>query len=317
MTDTAVEKVEGAAEDVGVGSDNGNGNLAKKLLIPAAAVGGTVAATLAARKAPDLFRNHVMPKVEEKGADEVTKIGEKAAGNLQGEGGVLGAVAGKAKEKLGGGGGGGREKTRRLPIQRWTDISLPVADVYEKWVDFDEYPKFMHRVLSVEKKDDNIVAWSEKIWFSTRQWEAEITDQRKNDRVAWKTTKGTSHAGVVSFHKLDTNLTRVLVTMDFRPSGILEKMASGMRFVKRAVQADLARFKAYCEMGDAEGLEYVQEEKKDEDKKDEDSDGGDENGKQQSRSNGSSNQASSEDSDTEELEQSRKERAERRKARQS
>ena len=267
MTDTAVEKVEGAAEDVGVGGDNGNGNLAKKLLIPAAAGVGTLAAAMAARKAPDLFRNHVMPKVEQKGADEVTKIGEKAAGDLQSKGGVVGAVAGKAKEKLGGGGGGGREKTRRLPIQRWTDISLPVEDVYEKWVDFDEYPKFMHRVLSVEKKDDNIVAWSEKIWFSTRQWEAEITDQRKNDRIAWKTTTGTAHAGVVSFHKLDTNLTRVLVTMDFRPSGILEKMASGMRFVKRAVQADLARFKAYCEMGDAEGLEYVQEEKKDEEKR--------------------------------------------------
>jgi uncharacterized membrane protein len=313
MTDTAVEKVEGAAEDVGGGSENGNGNLGKKLLIPAAAGVGTLAAAMAARKAPDLFRNKVMPKIEQKGADEVSKIGEKAAGDLQSKGGVLGSVAGKAKEKLGGGGGGGREKTRRLPIQRWTDIALPVEDVYEKWVDFDEYPKFMHRVLSVEKKDDNIVAWSEKIWFSTRQWEAEITDQRKNDRVAWKTTKGTAHAGIVSFHKLDTNLTRVLVTMDFRPSGILEKMASGMRFVKRAVQADLARFKAYCEMGDAEDLEYVQEEKK----KDEDSDGGDENGKQQSRSNGNSNQASSTSSDTEELEQSRKERAERRKERQS
>jgi uncharacterized membrane protein len=313
MTDTAVEKVEGAAEDVGVGGDNGNGNLGKKLLIPAAAGLGTLAATMAARKAPDLFRNHVMPKVEEKGADEATKIGEKAAGNLQGQGGVVGAVAGKAREKLGGGGGGGREKTRRLPIQRWTDIALPVEDVYEKWVDFDEYPKFMHRVLSVEKKDDNVVAWSEKIWFSTRQWEAEITDQRKNDRIAWKTTKGTAHAGIVSFHKLDTNLTRVLVTMDFRPSGILEKMASGMRFAKRAVQADLARFKAYCELGDAEGLEYVQEEKKD-DKKDEDSDGGDENRKQ-SRSNGNSAKASS--SDNEELEQSRKERAERREERRS
>jgi uncharacterized membrane protein len=313
MTDTAVEKVEGAAEDVGGGSENGNGNLGKKLLIPAAAGVGTLAAAMAARKAPDLFRNKVMPKIEQKGADEVSKIGEKAAGDLQSKGGVLGSVAGKAKEKLGGGGGGGREKTRRLPIQRWTDIALPVEDVYEKWVDFDEYPKFMHRVLSVEKKDDNIVAWSEKIWFSTRQWEAEITDQRKNDRVAWKTTKGTAHAGIVSFHKLDTNLTRVLVTMDFRPSGILEKMASGMRFVKRAVQADLARFKAYCEMGDAEDLEYVQEEKK----KDEDSDGGDENGEQQSRSNGNSNQASSTSSDTEELEQSRKERAERRKERQS
>jgi len=67
---------------------------------------------------------------------------------------------------------------------------------------------------------------------------------------------GTQHSGVISFHKLDTNLTRVLVTLDFVPSGILEKMASGMRFVKRAVEADLARFKAYVEFGDVKGLEY-------------------------------------------------------------
>ena len=259
MTDTAVEKAKGAAEDVGVGGDdgnNGNGNLTKKLLIPAAAGLGTLAATMAAKKAPDLFRNHVMPKVEEKGADEVTKIGEKAAGNLQGQGGVVGAVAGKAREKLGG--GGGREKTRRLPIQRWTDIALPVEDVYEKWVDFDEYPKFMHRVLEVKQDDDdkNKVHWREKIWFSTREWDAEITDKRQNDRIAWKSVSGTHHSGVVSFHRLDKNLTRILVTVDFVPSGMVEKMASGMRFVKRAVQADLARFKAYIEFGDAKELEY-------------------------------------------------------------
>src|SRR5438105_13809378 len=65
-----------------------------------------------------------------------------------------------------------------------------------------------------------------------------------------------SHAGVVSFHSLDDELTRVMVTMDFVPQGMVEKMASGLRFVKRAVQADLARFKAYVELGEAEGLEY-------------------------------------------------------------
>src|SRR5205814_6788993 len=96
----------------------------------------------------------------------------------------------------------------------------------------------------------------EKIWFSKRQWEGRITDRRKNDRIAWTTASGMSHRGVVSFHKLDDNLTRVMVTMEFEPSGMVEKMASGLRFVKRAVQADLARFKAYVELDDAKGIEY-------------------------------------------------------------
>ncbi|MFL5940252.1 MAG: hypothetical protein ACJ75Q_08095, partial [Gaiellaceae bacterium] len=81
-------------------------------------------------------------------------------------------------------------------------------------------------------------------------------DKRQNDRIAWKSISGTQHSGVISFHRLEKNLTRVLVTIDFVPSGMIEKMASGMRFVKRAVEADLARFKAYVEFGDAEGLEY-------------------------------------------------------------
>jgi len=313
MSDTAVEEVEETAEDVGNGDGAGNGGVAKKLLIPAAAGIGTLAATMAARKAPELIKEHVMPRLEERGADEAEKVGKRTAARLQGEGGVMGAVAGKAREKLGG--AGGKEKTRRLPIQRWTDIAVPVQEAYDKWTDFEQFPKFMHRVVSVEKPDQNEVAWQEKIWFSKREWKAEITDRRKNDRIAWKTTQGTNHYGVVSFHKLDTNLTRVLVTMEFRPSGMIEKMASGLRFAKRAVQADLARFKAYCEFDDAKGLDYEQpekDEKKAEDDKDKDDK--DKGQRGQSRSAGNGRQQATSDASEEEREQSRQERADRRDA---
>jgi uncharacterized membrane protein len=116
----------------------------------------------------------------------------------------------------------------------------------------------MHRVLEVDPQDgdDDKLHWREKIWFSKREWDGQITDRRENDRIAWKTTRGTQHSGIVSFHRLDDNLTRVLVTVDFRPTGMMEKTASGLRFAKRAVQSDLARFKAYVEFDDAEELEY-------------------------------------------------------------
>jgi hypothetical protein len=65
-----------------------------------------------------------------------------------------------------------------------------------------------------------------------------------------------SHYGVVTFHRLDARLTRVMIDMEFEPTGMIEKMASGLRFVKRAVQADLARFKAHCELQEAKGIEY-------------------------------------------------------------
>src|SRR5919199_2566724 len=181
MTETIDEAKDAVEEQMPGGDDagNGNGGLGRKLLLPAAAGVGTLAATVAARKAPDLFRERIMPMLENKGSDEAAKIGQDAAQKIGGKGGVLGAVAGKALG--GGGGGGGREKTRRLPIQRWTDVAVPVQDAYEKWTQFEEFPKFMHRVLKVEQKDDDHIHWEEKIWFSKRQWEGEI--DRKSTRL--------------------------------------------------------------------------------------------------------------------------------------
>jgi uncharacterized membrane protein len=243
--------------------ENGGGNggsildalKMKELLLPAAlsAVGAVAAA-----KGPDLVRR-LTDATEQKGEDSAERLGEKAAEGAKSQiagKGMLGKVASKALPGGGGGGGGGQKKTRRLPIQRWTDVAVPVDTAYEAWVNFDEFPKFMHRVLSVRREGDDKLRWQEKIWFSKRDWEGRITERRKNDRVAWKTTSGMSHHGVVTFHRLDDNLTRVMVDMEFEPTGMMEKMASGLRFVKRAVQADLARFKAHVEMKDAKGIDY-------------------------------------------------------------
>jgi uncharacterized membrane protein len=238
----------------------------KELLIPAAL---SAATAVAAAKGPDL-----MKKLSGETQEEAEKLGEKAAEGAKESitqktgGGLAGKALKKALPGGGGkgGGGGGGKKTRRLPIQRWTDVAVPVDKAYEAWTKFDEYPKFMHRVLTVEKKGDKKVSWQEKIWFSSRDWEGEITEQRKNELIAWKTKSGAQHKGVVTFHKLAPNLTRVMVDMEFEPTGMIEKMASGLRFVKRAVQSDLARFKAYVELQDAKGIDYRPNDEKDDDK---------------------------------------------------
>jgi hypothetical protein len=120
----------------------------------------------------------------------------------------------------------------------------------------------------------------------------------------------------VSFHRLDDNLTRVLVTVDFEPAGMIEKMGSGLRFAKRAVQADLARFKAFAEFDDA-GLGYDAKSTRDEEKKQEQEDeqeGGEKRRDEDSGRNGSSN-GNSNSADDEEREAERRERDERRKER--
>src|SRR3954454_9305916 len=253
------EEEDSAAENES-GNGNGGGSMVdalkkKELLLPAAL---SVVGAVAAAKGPELLRR-LTDATEQKGDERAERLGEKAAegakSQIAGKGGMLGKVASKALPG-GGGGGSGQKKTRRLPIQRWTDVAVPVETAYQEWQNFDDFPKFMHRVLNVRREGDDKVRWQEKIWFSKRDWEGRITERRKNDRIAWKTTSGTQHHGVVTFHRLDDNLTRVMVDMEFEPTGMIEKMGSGLRFVKRAVQADLARFKAHCEMKDAKGIDY-------------------------------------------------------------
>ena len=298
------EQNEAQGERNGDGSSRLSRVLNKDVLIPAAATAATAAAAgLAVKKGPDI-KNKLKGEARES-AQELGGAGVEGAkdaltgGGGGGVGGVLSTVAGGASKLLPGGKGkGGKKKTRRLPIQRWTDVAVPVERAYEQWTKFEDFPKFMHRVLSVRQEDDDKVSWDEKIWFSKRHWEGEITDRRENDRIAWKTTTGTSHSGVVSFHRLDDNLTRIMVTMDFQPTGMIEKMASGLRFVKRAVQADLARFKAHVEMQDVEGLEYESQPGKQEKEDDGDEqDDGDRNGDRSSARGSAGDDADSSDDD--------------------
>jgi hypothetical protein len=123
-TDGATEKVKEAVSD---------GSKTKEALTAAAV---SAVGALAAAKGPDLVRK-VVGATEEKGEDQAENLGEKAAEGAKKSLGEAGGVAGKAASKLMGGGGGGGKKTRRLPIQRWTDVGAPIDKVYEAWTKFD------------------------------------------------------------------------------------------------------------------------------------------------------------------------------------
>jgi len=319
----ATEELKDTVED-GANGSRLSGLTSKNVLLPAAATAAAAAAAgLAVQKGPDLLK-----KLTGDAESEAEELGAKAVDGAK-KNLAQSGPAGKIVSKLMGGGGGGGDdsgaqkggKTRRLPIQRWTDVAVPVNKAYEAWTQWEEWPKFMHRVLEAKPDDeeDGKIHVSEKIWFWKRQWESEITEQRKNDRIAWKTVSGMQHSGVVSFHKLDNNLTRVMVDMDFVPTGVVEKMASGMRFVKRAVQADLARFKAYVEFGDAEELEYKSspaemEQNRGGDEEDEKKDEGDRKEAEARGDSGSSENGNDDEERESEREERENRRQERRKA---
>ena len=139
-------------------------------------------------------------------------------------------------------------KNRRMPVQQSFDIAAPVETVYNQFTQFEEWPSFMHRVKSASQEDDCSVSFAVKIWGITRQFQADIETQRPDQRIKWNVSQGMTHTGLVTFHELGPNLTRVMVGFDVEPGGLLEKFARGSRHVKRAARGDLHRFKAFIEM---------------------------------------------------------------------
>jgi uncharacterized membrane protein len=216
----------------------------------------TAAAKYAVTKGPELATKTVAPKIKDTLAPKVEEAGgpgELAKGALSKVSGAGGGLL----SKVGIGGDGaegpaGTGKGRRLPVQESVDVAVPLETAYNQWTQFEDFPKFMHRVEKVEQRDDAHLVWHENIWGVRREWEAEITDQRPNERIAWKSLSGTQTSGVVTFHALSDRLTRIEVNLDFQPQGLLEKTASGFRMSRRALKSDLMRFKAFIEMGEEE-----------------------------------------------------------------
>jgi hypothetical protein len=124
--------------------------------------------------------------------------------------------------------------------------------VYNQWTQFAEWPQFMHRVSRVTQEDDCTVSFAVKIWGKTKDFTADIETQRPNERIKWRVSQGMTHTGVVTFHELGPNLTRILLGFDVDPGGLVEKFARGARHIKRAARADLHRFKAFIEMAEHE-----------------------------------------------------------------
>jgi uncharacterized membrane protein len=199
--------------------------------------------------------------------------GAKGAKNLVSGGASNGSgPIGKAKSKLegnvkdkakegakdaipGAGGSKGEEgvgKGRRMPIQQSMDVPVPVKTAYNEWTQFEEWPQFMHRLESVSQEDNCHLTFKTKIWGKSKEFKAEIVEQRPDERIKWEVTEGVTHTGVVTFHEIGPRLTRVEVNIDVQPGSLIEKAARGMRHIKRAVRADMHRFKAHVMMAEEE-----------------------------------------------------------------
>ena len=131
-------------------------------------------------------------------------------------------------------------------IEKTIEVDVPVRTAYDQWTQFEEFPQFMEGVESVRQIDDKTVHWTAEIAGVKREWDAEIVDQKPDERVTWRAIDGAQNDGTVSFAEAAPG-TRVTLRLEFEPEGFVESAGDALNIVERRVAGDLDRFKEFIE----------------------------------------------------------------------
>jgi len=127
------------------------------------------------------------------------------------------------------------------------DIDAPVSTVYNQWTQFEDFPAFMSGVKEIHQLTDAELHWKVAVAGAEREFDARITEQIPDERIAWRSLDGPQQAGVVTFHRLDDDSTRVRLQLEWDPDGFVEKVGSVLQLDDAQVRMDLMRFKELIE----------------------------------------------------------------------
>jgi hemerythrin superfamily protein/carbon monoxide dehydrogenase subunit G len=137
-------------------------------------------------------------------------------------------------------------------VEKSIEVNVPVRTAYNQWTQFEEFPRFMSGVDSVEQVDDTGLHWVAEIAGVRREWDAEILEQVPDEKVAWAAVGGATNAGAVHFIPNSPDRTLVTLHLEFEPEGMVEKVGDALNLVSRQAEADLANFKSFIESRGAE-----------------------------------------------------------------
>jgi uncharacterized membrane protein len=132
-------------------------------------------------------------------------------------------------------------------VEKSIDVNVPVDTAYNQWTQFEDFPRFMEGVKEVKQLDDTHLHWIAEIAGKTKEWNAEITEQVPDMRIAWRSTAGAPNGGVVTFHRLSEDITRIMLQIDYDPEGVTENVGDAVGVVSRRIEGDLERFKEFIE----------------------------------------------------------------------
>jgi len=128
-------------------------------------------------------------------------------------------------------------------IEQSIELNVPVSTAYNQWTQFEEFPGFMHGVKEVRQLDDTHLHWVAEIGGQREEWDAEITEQHPDERIAWRAIGGKNNAGVVTFQPLGDQRSEITLQLEWDSEGLIEKLGSAIGQDDRQVKDDLERFK--------------------------------------------------------------------------
>jgi uncharacterized membrane protein len=135
-------------------------------------------------------------------------------------------------------------------VERSIEVDVPLSVAYNQWTQFEDFPRFMEGVEEIRQINDSHLFWRVKLAGVTREFHAEIVEQRPDERIAWRSSEGAMHAGVVAFHRLGASRTKIDVRIDEEPEGVSERLGEAGQTLDRRVEGDLGRFKRMMESRD-------------------------------------------------------------------
>ncbi|MGR8008167.1 SRPBCC family protein [Streptomyces hypolithicus] len=170
--------------------------------------------------------------------------------------GVKDKVVGKAKDAVGMGGGKGKRKSsgsKVMNIVEVLDVGMPLRTAYDHWTQYDNFSSFAKGVRDVSKSDEMASDWKVKIGPSSRSFKATVQEQIPDDRIVW-TSEGAkgSTRGAVSFHELGPTLTRIVLVIEYYPSGFFEKTGNLWRVQGRRMRLDFKHFQRFVTLTEEE-----------------------------------------------------------------
>jgi uncharacterized membrane protein len=143
-----------------------------------------------------------------------------------------------------------RGENAMATVEKTIEVDVPVSRVYNQWTQFEEFPRFMEGIKEVTQVDDRHLRWCAEVGGKEERWEAEITSQIPDEKIAWRSISGIQNNGIVTFTDVDGAHTQVHLRIEYKTEGMVEAIGDMFGAVDRTVEGSLERFKSFIESRD-------------------------------------------------------------------